>query len=490
MKVTILTVCYNNQETILATLNSVLNQNYKNIEHIIIDGKSTDKTKIFLKKYPHKNKKIFYIKKRGVYNALNYGIKKATGDILHILHADDIYNSPDVISNIIKIIKKNKAKIFTSDVCYFNKNNYNTVSRFYSAKSFLNKKIYDGLMPPHTGLFFRKSVYKKFLYNENFKIAGDFELILRIILIKKIKFFYTNMTSIRMRTGGLSNKNIYSYFITTMEIIKSFKKNKLEFIFLKSILRLPKKITQFFFLNQKIHNEKFQLRYSEFFLENYGQHFFLKKNLTYLDFSKNFLYCAMNLAYLASYCNNQFKINKHLIHWPDGVYSKTICDINIKIPGRTILKELKIPKKITKITIFGNLTNNAKLYLENLYKKSINHITLPYGNIQKILENLKYKSSKHELIFTTLPTPKQEILAEYIAKNNKYFKIICIGGSIGIACGEEQEVPKILYNFEFLWRLQFETKRRLKRIILSLIYYTYGKYIKQKLTNLKIVYEI
>ena len=108
MKITILTVCYNNQETILATLNSVLNQNYKNIEHIIIDGKSTDKTKIFLKKYPHKNKKIFYIKKRGVYNALNYGIKKATGDILHILHADDIYNSPDVISNIIKIAKKRK----------------------------------------------------------------------------------------------------------------------------------------------------------------------------------------------------------------------------------------------------------------------------------------------------------------------------------------------------------------------------------------------
>ena len=103
MKVSILTVCYNSEKTILDTLNSVLNQTYKNIEHIIVDGKSTDKTKYFLKKYSFKNKKIFHIKKKGVYNALNYGIKKATGDVLHILHADDIYQSSDTLSNIIKI---------------------------------------------------------------------------------------------------------------------------------------------------------------------------------------------------------------------------------------------------------------------------------------------------------------------------------------------------------------------------------------------------
>ena len=490
MKITILTVCYNNQETILATLNSVLNQNYKNIEHIIIDGKSTDKTKIFLKKYPHKNKKIFYIKKRGVYNALNYGIKKATGDILHILHADDIYNSPDVISNIIKIAKKRKEEIFTSDVIYFHKNNYNTVSRFFSAKSFLINKIYEALMPPHTGLFFRKNIYKKFLYSEDYKIAGDFELILRILSIKKINFLYTNLISVRMRTGGLSNKNIFSYFITTFEIIKAFKSNKLKFIYLKPFLRIPKKILQFFFLNQKKLNEKFQLRYSEFFKENYRQHFFIKKNLNYLDFSKNFIYAAMNLSYLANYCNNKFKINKHLMHWPDGIYANSICDIKVKIPGRRILRELKIPKKITKIIIIGNLTNNGKLYLEKLFKKSIYNITVPYGNIQKILKNFKYKSSKNELIFTTLPTPKQELIAQYISENNKYFKIICIGGSIGIACGDEIEVPETLYKFEYLWRLQFETKRRLTRIILSLIYYTYGKYIKRLLTNLKVAYEI
>jgi glycosyltransferase involved in cell wall biosynthesis len=489
MKITILTVCYNNQETILATLNSVLNQTYKNIEHIIVDGKSTDKTKNFLKKYPFKNKKIFYVKKRGVYAALNYGIKKATGDILHILHADDIYNSPNVISNIIKIAKKRKEKIFTTDVVYFHKNNYSSVSRFFGSRKFINNKIYSGLMPPHTGLFFKKNIYKKFLYNETYKIAGDFELILRIILKKKIIFFYINLISVRMRTGGLSTKNIFSYIKTTLEIIKAFKNNKLNLNMINALLRIPEKIKQFFFKTVNI-NKNFQLKYSEFFKKNYKYDFIIKKNLTYSDFNRNFIYSAMNLAFLANFSNNKIKKNKNLIHWPDGIFSKSVCDLKIKIPGRRILKELKIPKKITKITVIGNLSANGKLYLKNLYKKSVKNINLPYGNIQNIIKNFKYKTSKSELILITLPTPKQEILADYISKNNKYFKIICIGGSVGIACGDEKEVPKILYNFEFLWRLKYETKRRIIRLIYSFIYYILGRYINKSLRNLKIVYEI
>ncbi len=488
MKITILTVCYNNQDTILATLNSVLNQTYKNIEHIIVDGKSTDKTKIFLKKYPHKKKKIFYMKKSGVYAALNYGIKKATGDILHILHADDIYNSTNVISNIIKIAKKRKEKIFTTDIVYFHNNNYTSVSRFYRAKNFNNKKIYFGLMPPHTGLFYKKKIYKKFFYDETYKNAGDFEFLLRLVL-KKTNFFYTNLISVRMRTGGISTKNLFSYITTTLEIIRTFKKYKINSNILRSLLRIPEKILQFFFNKDNV-NKDFQLKYSEFFKKNFTYDFFIKKKLTYSDFSKNFIYSAMNLAFLGSFANNSIKKNKHFIHWPDGVFSKNICDINIKIPGREILRSLEIPKNITNITVFGNLSNNGKLYLENLYKRSVKDINLPYGNIQKILKSFKYKTSKNELILTTLPTPKQEILADYISKNNKYFKVICIGGSIGIACGDEREVPSIFYSFEFLWRLKYETRRRLLRLIQSFFNYLYGKYINKSLSNLKIVYEV
>ena len=151
---------------------------------------------------------------------------------------------------------------------------------------------------------------------------------------------------------------------------------------------------------------------------------------------------------------------------------------------------MEIPKNITNITVIGNLSNNGELYLKNLYKKSVKKINLPYGDIKKIIKNFKYKTSKSELILTTLPTPKQEILADYISKSNKYFKVICIGGSIGIACGDEKEVPTIFYNFEFLWRLKYETKRRFLRLIYSLLYYFYGRYINKSLRNLKIAYEV
>ena len=128
--------------------------------------------------------------------------------------------------------------------------------------------------------------------------------------------------------------------------------------------------------------------------------------------------------------------------------------------------------------------------MQKKFKIDVNNVILPYGDIQSILKNFKYKALKNELIFTTLPTPKQEILADYISKNNKYFKIICIGGSISIACGDEKEVPKFLYNFEFLWRLRYETWRRSKRLTQSLYNYLVGKYINKSISNLKIIYEI
>ena len=490
MKVTILTVCYNNEKTILETLNSVLNQTYENIEHIIVDGESTDKTNFFLNIYPYKNKKIFHIKKKGVYNALNYGIKKATGDILHLLHADDMYQSTDTISNVVKIIKKRKESVFTSDIAYFDKEKYSTISRFYSAKNFKVSQVKFGLMPPHPGLFIKKDIYKNFYYDESYKIAGDFDFITRIFFKKKIRFFYLNLISVRMRIGGLSSKNFFSYVTSTIEIIKTFKKNNIKSNLLHALARIPSKISQLLIFTSKNINKNFKLKLTEFYKKFKVHDFVIKNKLNDLDFSKNFIYSAMNLAFLGSYASNNIRMNKYLIHWSDGVFSKSICDLKIKIPGRKILNFLKIPKKIKKITVIGNLSYLGKLYLQKKFKIDVNNVILPYGDIQSILKNFKYKALKNELIFTTLPTPKQEILADYISKNNKYFKIICIGGSISIACGDEKEVPKFLYNFEFLWRLRYETWRRSKRLTQSLYNYLVGKYINKSISNLKIIYEI
>ena len=489
MKISIITVCFNSEKTILDTLNSVLNQTYKNIEHIIVDGKSKDKTNFFLKKYPLKNKKIYSLKKGGVYNALNYGIKKATGDIIHILHADDIFQSHNTLTDVVSIIKKKKEKIFLSDVVFFKGNNYSSISRLYSAKNFTYNKINFGIMPPHPGLFAKKEIYKKFLYDETYKIAGDFDFFLRTLLKHKIKFFYLNLISVRMRLGGISSKNIGAYITSTIEILKSFQSNKIQSNLFYALTRIPSKIFSLFFFSRVCVNKYFHIKISLFYKNIFKYDFLIKKNLNELDFNKNFIYSAMNLAFLGSYVKGEIKKNKYLVNWPDGIFSNKISDLNIKIPGREIIRTLKIPKKIKKITVIGNLSRNSMLYLKSLYKKEIKNVNVRYGDIKYILKNFEYKSSENELILTTLPTPKQELLANHIASKNKEFRIICIGGSIAIASGDEKEVPKFLYPFEFLWRLRYETRRRIMRLATSLIYYIIGRFLNNKLNNLKIIYE-
>ena len=135
MKVSIITVCLNSEDTILDTLNSVLTQNYKNIEHIIVDGGSTDRTIFFLKRYNFKNKKIIFKKKCSLYNSINLGIKSATGDIITILHSDDIYNSTNTISKVIEKVKKSKKKLFFGDVVYY-KDKFTNIIRYYRSTKF------------------------------------------------------------------------------------------------------------------------------------------------------------------------------------------------------------------------------------------------------------------------------------------------------------------------------------------------------------------
>ena len=110
---------------------------------------------------------------------------------------------------------------------------------------------------------------------------------------------------------------------------------------------------------------------------------------------------------------------------------------------------------------------------------------MPYGNIEEITKK-KYSIEKNQLVFITLPTPKQEQFAEHLSHNNKRFKIICIGGSIAIASGEERVVPKFIYYFEFLWRLRYDTLRRLNRLFITFFYYIYGNYISNKINNISI----
>ncbi len=487
MKISIITVCLNSEKTIIHTLNSVKMQNYNNIEHIIVDGGSKDRTLEIIKKYKNKNKKIIYAKGKKLYDSLNIGIQQSTGDLISILHSDDIYNNKNILSKVAYIAKKSKNKIFFGDVVYFQNNNFKKVIRNYPATNLKKEIFYYGNMPPHTGSFYKKEIFKNYgYYKKNYKIAGDFEHLLRLIVVKEIKFKILNFIVTRMKAGGLSGKNFNSFLIINKEILKSLRYHNIKANLLKILLRVPPKIFQYIFLDQKKLNKNFEIKIQNQFEEELYNKINIIQNIKKLNFSKNFILSALNLAFLGSFSKNEIKLNKDLINWPDGVFSKLYKKKLKKIPGRQIIKDLKIDKGIKRIYVMGNLSPNGKKYLHNRFNLPIRHKLLPFGNFEKIIKDLNIKIKKTDLIFLTLPTPKQEQIANYLRLKNKYYKIICIGGSIGIVSGDEKEVPKYLFYFEFLWRLRYETLRRVKRLLITFYQYTVDIIFSKKINNTKI----
>ena len=213
------------------------------------------------------------------------------------------------------------------------------------------------------------------------------------------------------------------------------------------------------------------------------------KSVGEINFNKNFILSAINLAFLGYYGNGKMKISQNSIFWPDGIYfSKLYKKKNLKkIPGRDIISNLTLPDEIKKIHVIGNLSNNGKLYLEKKYPgKSIHNTEIPYGEPHELVDNIK-KLEVDEITIINLPTPKQEEIARILSLRNKKFKIFCTGGAISMLCGDEPPVPKFIYffNLEFLWRLRFDTKRRLKRLLETFWYYIIAEY-KGKFKKIKI----
>lgn len=491
MLVSIITVCLNNEDTIVETLNSVLTQKYPHIEHILVDGKSTDGTLKILKKYPFKNKVIISKKDSGPYQAINRGIKKAKGDVIAILNADDIYNSNKIIQIIVNQIKKSPQHIglFFTDVAYFKYKRFENITRIYKA-NFNKNDLLNGNMPPHPGTFVKKIFYKKYgCYNETYKIAGDYDFFLRNVYNNNLKFKILNTQSVRMRLGGLSNKNIKSYIINTLEIMKSMKNAEVKYYFIRAFLRFPRKIKQLIILKEKIKWKKaFNLIRTDFYIKNLTSYLILLTNLKKLFYLKKngFILSALNLAFLGYYEKGSIKVNNHFVTWPDGIFSKYLKFNVKKIPGRKILDQIKIPKNITRFVILGNLNNKSKKFLARRYDKKIQNIPLIYDNAKNIFKKLKYKYSQEDLVLITLPTPKQEELANLILEKNSNAKVICIGASIAIQSGVEKQVPNFMVEFEFLWRLRYETIRRLQRLFISFFYFFKSLLITKKIQNIDI----
>jgi len=488
IKISIITTCLNSDRTIAYTLSSVHDQTYKNIEHILVDGGSQDDTIKIINEYKNKNRnkeiKVIKNKKISIYGGINLGIKKSTGDYILVLNSDDILHENNSINKLVAVIKEDYSKIYLGNVVYFNESKFNKISRYYTSKRFKPWMMYLGLMPPHPGALIESKLAKKNIYNDKYKIAADFDFLFRLLEINKNAYKKIDIIITRMRTGGISGRNIMAHYISSKEIYKSIKSKKKFASHTLINLRYIPKLMQFLFFKFKNIN-LFLIRKDYQNLLRYD--FKLITNIKKLDFQSNFVLSALNLAFLGSYIENQVKLYKNLIHWPDGIFVKNFDHHIQKIPGREIFKNMRIASNINQITVFGSLPDLSLKYLiKRFNNKIVKNIDLPYGAIETIVKKFDYKISKDELIFITLPTPKQEQLSEYMIRYNKHYKIVCIGGSVNMISGVERQVPEIFYNFEFLWRLRYETRRRLKRLMITFLQYLKGKYITRKLNNITI----
>ncbi len=367
---------------------------------------------------------------------------------------------------------------------FFSHRNYYKIKRYFTASHKKIKNLINGDMPPHPASFIKKKVYRKYgLYDTNYKIASDYEYFFRVLYIKKQKYKLLNKEIVRMRSGGASDQNIKSYIKTTTEIINSLNKHKIKKNIFKIVSRGLIKIGELFNFDQKQLNKKFKIFNFSYEGQIYEKNSFkILSSLKFLNINKNFILSGMNLAFLGYYSKKDLYPLKDLYHWPDGVFTKRVINNIKKIPGRDIVQNIKIPKTIKTINIIGNISKKSILFLEKKFKKKVIHKNLPYAPIDK-LKNIKIKLYMNQITFITLPTPKQEQLAYILAKKSKHFKIICIGGSLAIASGEEKAVPKFLQDYEFIWRLKNDFLRRLIRLFQSFIFYLKGHYIKNLYNN-------
>ncbi|MEW6003433.1 MAG: glycosyltransferase family 2 protein [Bacillota bacterium] len=250
MKVSIVTAVLNNRNHLEQCIRSVIGQDYPDIEYIIIDGGSTDGTVEVIKRY--EDKIAYWVSEPdgGIYDAMNKGIKAATGEIIGILNSDDFYADKHVIIDIITAITKNNTDSCYGDILYIDRYNLDKIVRHWKAGGFDREKFKKGWMPPHPTFFCKRSVYEKYgLLNLDFPLAADYELMLRFLYKYQIRAIYIPRILVKMRTKGISKPGLYT-LKAIIENYRSWKVNKLYYP-ITLLLKPFSKIPQFFMRDKK-----------------------------------------------------------------------------------------------------------------------------------------------------------------------------------------------------------------------------------------------
>lgn len=245
MTISIITACYNSARTIRDTLTSVGQQDYLEIEHIIVDGRSTDETLGIVNQFPY-IAKILSEKDTGIYDAMNKGIRLATGDVIAILNSDDVYANNHVLTKVMDLFADPKIDAVYGDLQYTKADDLNKISRTWRSGNFSRSKFYYGWMPPHPAFFIRKKIYNEIgSFNTSLRTSADYEFMLRALVKNNYKAAYLPEVLVKMRNGGASNASVKNRINANREDKQAWKLNGIKPYFFTIAMKPLRKVFQY-----------------------------------------------------------------------------------------------------------------------------------------------------------------------------------------------------------------------------------------------------
>lgn len=245
MKISIITVSFNAEKSIAETLISVANQTYKNIEHILIDGASSDETLSRVKEYGQHLSKLISEPDCGIYDAMNKGLEFATGDIFCFLNADDKYSHENVLQQVAQKMSDYGVDALFGDVSYFHPGNPQHAVRRYRSNLFTPDRLAWGWMPAHPALFLSRAVVRRVgSFKTDYRIAGDYEYILRVFHGHEVHYYHLPEILVNMQIGGISTSGLSSKILLNREVLRACRENGLQTNIVKILSKYPAKILE------------------------------------------------------------------------------------------------------------------------------------------------------------------------------------------------------------------------------------------------------
>ena len=248
MKISVITVCYNSARTLERSLQSVAQQDWSEVEHIVIDGASTDGTREILERFRSRLAYLVSEPDNGIYDAMNKGLAQVTGDIVCFLNADDQYASTNVLSKVASRIGDQNLDALLGDVVFYHEENLSHTVRRYRSDRFSPARLAWGWMPAHPALFLRKEVVQRVgLFKTDYRIAGDFEFIVRVFHGHEVRYQHIPDVLVHMQTGGASTGGLRAKIRLNQEVLRACRENGLNTNLLKILSKYPAKILEIFY---------------------------------------------------------------------------------------------------------------------------------------------------------------------------------------------------------------------------------------------------